>query len=458
MILFVISCFSPSIPALLSDQPIRTMVNLLVIHVSVLDSDTQRPVQGLSFQDFEVFDNGVARQPLIFRSEAGSEPTTIWFLLSCSPRSSEKVGAPWSSGALKPVLNNPKGTYTFGVADWCGADANIDLSPIPDREAPLSVIDAALRRTSVESSGTPSNLGFQRLLRQIINSSNLQNDRTKTAIVVLNDEKVLMSKEEADLTSKRLLYDSIVLYQVRTRPNESAPQFDSLEFICKQTGGGIYRSEREAYGEAIDSILDALRFRYTIGVYPAHGFDHQWHQVRVQLTKITLQHQKSVYVAYGAGYLAATSPYSISNHQQVEDAADIEERTAHELDFAADAYAFAGLDHLVEFDLRLKSDGLKWGNSTDGHRQARIVITLISYSGEGRPIGRSTVKLEILRDEAHLPITGDRPFTHVETITLPDNVSRVRMAVRDVSTGRMGFQDFSMQQVLAGPRIPAVIR
>src|SRR5882762_7416955 len=137
MILFVISCFSPSIPALLNDQPIRTMVNLLVIHVSVLDFDTQRPVQGLSFQDFEVFDNGVALQPVVFRSEAGSEPTTIWFLLSCSPRSSGK--APRSSSALKPVLANPKGTYTFGVADWCGADANIDL-------------------------------GFQRLLRQIIDA------------------------------------------------------------------------------------------------------------------------------------------------------------------------------------------------------------------------------------------------------------------------------------------------
>ncbi len=458
MILFVISCFSPSIPALMNDQPIRTMVNLLVIHVSVLDFDTQRPVQGLSFQDFEVFDNGVALQPVVFRSEAGSEPTTIWFLLSCSPRSSGKVGAPMSSGALKPVLANPKGTYTFGVADWCGADANIDLSPIPDREATLSAIDATLRRTSVESSGKPSTLGFQRLLRQIIDAANLQNERTQTAIVVLNGEKVLMGKEEADLTSKRLLYDSIVLYQVRTRPNESAQQFDSLEFICKQTGGGIYLVEREAYGEAIDSILDALRLRYTIGVYPAHGFDHQWHQVRVQLTKITLQHQKSAYMAYGAGYLAATSPYSISNYQQVEDPSVIEEKKAPDLDFAADAYAFAGLDHLVEFDLRLKSDRLTWGNSSDGHRQARIVMTFISYSEEGRPIARSTVRFEILRDEAHLPITGDIPFTHSDAITLPDNVSRVRMAVSDVGTGRMGFQDFSMREVLAGPRKPAVIR
>jgi hypothetical protein len=43
-----------------------TYVNLVVLHVLVMDKHTGQPIQGLRAQDFEVFDNGVATRIAYF--------------------------------------------------------------------------------------------------------------------------------------------------------------------------------------------------------------------------------------------------------------------------------------------------------------------------------------------------------------------------------------------------------
>ena len=77
-----------------------------------------------------------------------------------------------------------------------------------------------------------------------------------------------------------------------------------------------------------------------------------------------------------------------------------------------------------------------------------------SFSAEGKKLKHVLVQFELLRDEVHLPITGDGPFTHTVTIVLPDNVSRVRLAVRDAVTGKIGVREFSLKEILESPKSP----
>lgn len=213
-----------------------------------------------------------------------------------------------------------------------------------------------------------------------------------------------------------------------------------------------------------------MRFRYTLGLI-LHNVDSEWHEIRVRLTKAALRRHKSVRVDYSSGYLAAGSfgtipPYSTSNYRRTTDS-NLDSILARILDsctlspdilFDFDGHGFVGSDHLVEFSLRLGSDQLTWNNMPNGDRRSEIDIAVASYSEEGKKIGHEVTQLEIVRDEAHLGITGDGPFSTSETVVLPENTSRIRVAVRDAAAGRVGCQDFSLKEILSAPRSPVVIR
>ena len=403
----------------------------------------------------------------------------MWLLVSCPEQGQREGGSGFVAGnstALKQALANLDSASTVGVAHWCAnGDANTDLLPTQDHDAPFAVLETVLHQAPVEPSKSSSKRAFQRALDLVMEKSGTRADEALPVIVLLYDGGIDVSKDDADLMAKKLLYRRAIFYQIgkgHDEPTGLRPEEEhsSLQSISRQTGGRVYSIGHGDFLETMNSIISGLHFRYTLGVIP-RNLDRQWHELRVQLTEATLHKHTSFRVNYGSGYLAVGSfdsvpPYSLLNFRRATNS-NLDTLLDHVLDgptlsrdilFDVNGHGFIGSDHLVKFGLRLPSDQLTWGKLENGDRRSEINIVFASYSEEGKRLGHELVQFEIIRDEALLPITGDGPFSKSETVILPENTSRVRVAIRDVATAKVGCQDFSLREILSAPRKPMVIR
>jgi len=457
-----------------------TVVNVLVINVFVESPETHAPVQGLGYSDFQVFDNGTPLEPFVFMSAASdaSRPVEIWLLASCPQQGKSREGSGFATGdanAFKQALVNLDSASPVGVAHWCAnGNAGADLLPTQDHEALFVALKTISQQDPVEPSEDSSRRALLRALDLVIEKSGGQN-HALPVIVLLSGGSLEISKEDAELMAKRLLYRGAILYDVENRHEVSKgvhpkEECASLQSISRQTGGRVYSIGHEDYVHVMNSIIDGLRFRYTVGLRPADPDGH-WHTLRVELTQAAVRKHKSIRVNYPAGYLAggsfgATPPYSRKNYRRATDS-NVDNVLApvldspilmHDILFDAKGRGFIGSERLVEVSLQLSSDQLSWAKLPNGDRRSEISIVVAGYSEDGRRLGHELIQFEIIRDEVHLPITDDGPFSSSETVVLPEHTSRVRVVVRDAATGKAGCQDFSLKEILSAPRSPMVIR
>jgi hypothetical protein len=465
-----------SMSALAEDEPIRTLVYLVLINVFAESRETHAPVRDLSYTDFQVVDNGTILEPSVFMSASSdtSRPIAMWFLAGCPQRGDGSDLTGWDANALKQTLNNLDNASSVGVAHWCAnGDAGADLLPTQDREAPLAPLEAILRQRPVEPSDSSNKRALQRALDLVIEKSGDQN-REVLLVIVLLTGRLSISKNDADLMAKRLLYHRAILFDVENRHDDSdgvhrKEEFLTTEFISHLTGGRMYTVRHGDYHNVVTNIISALRFRYTLGVIPRP--DRQWHELRVQLSQAALRKREAVQLDYPAGYLAVESfgtvpPYSRRNYRRSTNA-NLDNVLGEVLDgrsaiqnilFQVNGHGFVGSDSLAEFSLRLSGDQLMWERLPNGDHRSEMSIVVAGYSDEGRELGHVMIEYEIIRDEINLPITGDGPFSSSETVILPEHLSRVRVVLRDNAAGKIGYQDLSLKEILSAPKSPMVIR
>lgn len=290
-------------------------------------------------------------------------------------------------------------------------------------------------------------------------------------IVLLYDGRFSMRTDETELMAKKLLYKGVIVYQIGSQSenfadSEPLAKDSSLQFISAQTGGSAFAVKDDDYLRATNRIIDGLRFRYTLALFPGSR-DRQWHELRAQLTEAAMEKHRPVRVHCGAGYLNVGSygsvpPYSILKYQQATNS-QLDPDLAHAIDsptlsrdirFDAKAHSFIGSTELGEFTLQFDTGEVTWTTLPNGDRQSEINIVVASFSEEGKKLKHVLVQFELLRDEVNLPITGDGPFTHTARVVLPNNVSRVRLVVCDAVTGKIGVRDFSLKEILESPKSP----
>jgi hypothetical protein len=240
----------------------------------VEDHETQAPVQDLNYQDFQVFDNGSLLGSVVFMSGSSdrSRPMAMWLLVSCPEQGQREGGSGFVAGnstALKQALANLDSASTVGVAHWCAnGDANTDLLPTQDHDAPFAVLETVLHQAPVEPSKSSSKRAFQRALDLVMEKSGTRTDEALPVIVLLYDGSIDVSKDDADLMAKKLLYRRAIFYQIGNRRDEPKglhpeEEHSSLQSISRQTGGRVYSIRREDYLKAMNSVISGLHFRYT---------------------------------------------------------------------------------------------------------------------------------------------------------------------------------------------------
>ena len=226
------------------------------------------------------------------------------------------------------------------------------------------------------------------------------------------------------------------------RPLYHPPNLDSMENLANKSGGRAFFNTNDLQ-QSISAALADNRVTYTLAFSPASAPDDKFHALRVTTRR------KDITLRYRLGYLAASrSPGSSDPRAILEDTvASPLEASAIGITVKAEAPKSAdGAWHLVttvdSHDLAVAERNGKWV----GH-----LHVLYSVQAEtGRELGGTLDNVNLdLKPEVWARIAADGLPMAKEFQASP-NASKVRIAVLDVSTGRLGSVSIPLTQVPQG--------
>jgi len=228
----------------------------------------------------------------------------------------------------------------------------------------------------------------------------------------------------------------------RNRPLYHPPNLDSMENLANKSGGRAFFNTNDLQ-QSISTALADNRVTYTLAFSPASAPDDKFHALRVTTRR------KDVTLRYRHGYLAASqSPGSSDARAILEDTvASPLEASAIGITVKAEAPKSAGgqwnlVTTVDSHDLAVAEQNGKWV----GHLQV-----LYSVRAEtGKELGGTLDDVNLdLKPEVWARIAADG-LPMAKEFRAPPNASNVRIAVLDVSTGRIGSVSIPLAQVPQG--------
>ncbi|MDQ3069171.1 MAG: VWA domain-containing protein [Acidobacteriota bacterium] len=275
-----------AIAGLLMLGQFTSTVNQIEIYASVTDA-AGRPVRGLSAEDFEVREDGVAQRVTVFSE--GNFPLAAAIAVDSSfSMTGERLAVAKSSarvflGALEPA------DQSMIIA--IGGRAQVIAPLSQDRQAQYRALD------TLRTWGTTS------LHDAIIAAIDaLQPAAGRRALVLLSDGDDRYSEAAVNDVLARARRSDVMIYPVALGRRPS-PLFTQL---AQLTGGRAYHQrDTRKLPETLRAIAEELRRQYLIGYTPATAFAAgraQWRDIDVRVTR------PRVTVASRDGYYAGQDP------------------------------------------------------------------------------------------------------------------------------------------------------
>ena len=306
---------SPSIPhsADPSGVTFHSTSNLDLVDVIAMNSDSRRPDDTLTRDDFRIFDNGRAVPVKTFDTGAATRPLALWFVVQCAMKDWINEGSGLFRGRvnlLTPALHHLDRADTIAVAHWCDdGQSKLDLLPTSDANAAAVAIEQVLTPTfDPPSHDRPGELALQTTLQLIVDSTHSLPHETVPVLIFLYGDYSAMARSEADHLVNELLGSSCIAFGLR---DTQSPHFHSIfgqqgsiaNYFATQTGGQYLSVSPEAYAAGLEQILDQLHFRYELSFRP-QALDGKRHKLRVTLTSAAENAHRGICLRYRTAYIS----------------------------------------------------------------------------------------------------------------------------------------------------------
>ena len=219
----------------------------------------------------------------------------------------------------------------------------------------------------------------------------------------------------------------------RQRPrttDTTIPNLDTLKNMAAMTGGRAFYNTNDI-GNAVSTAIDDGRVTYTVGFYPSSPADDKFHTLKIQVKR------KGVNIRYREGYLAlARTESSADPKVELQKAiTNPVETAAIGLTVKIERLAMTGADwslltNIDAHDLVVEEKDKKWV----GHLQ----VVYSAQAETGKELGGmlDTIDLDLKPEVwARLQAMG---LPLQKKFRPPAGASKVRIAVYDLGTGRMG--------------------
>ncbi|MCB1023377.1 MAG: VWA domain-containing protein [Acidobacteria bacterium] len=288
------------------ETPIRVETNFVNINVSVFDKKGKF-VEGLSKENFEVFDNGVKQKLEYFSSE--NAPVSFGIIYDMHPTTEERTkavleslreftkGLPEQDDFFTLVFNK-RGTLLLGFVPTA---EQIRVNLQGKFREPNALYDAIYKATKVIA-GTRNH---KRVLLVITDSADHNSEHR------FNDIEKQLKK--LDVQVYTILWDEAEKWRYadvssggesRSRVSSDASGLSraALEELALRTGG-MLRSPTVQNANELYRIYGQIAFetrqQYTLGFYPS-AFDGSWHNLKIGLRSVS--GSRKMALTYRQGY------------------------------------------------------------------------------------------------------------------------------------------------------------
>ena len=273
-------------------------------------------MEGLSEQDFAVFDNGYPRQITSFVHGAGRRPLKLVFLIERSEAQLKVVNGLVDS--LPKALAALRETDLTGVASVFPG-YKIVLEPTTSREPATKALKQVrsdqqayvqARKDSDKSARPTTN--FDDLTRAVSQISKKETDpsgQSELVIVLVTDDFDLVDPKLSADASRQLLHDGTLLsafvdvqnvgiaiakrnvhVMEMLTPMRLGVRERGASYFAAQTGGPVIEVQDGKYLAALQRLLQQLSGSYLIGFKPPLSeLDGKFHKIRVALKRSELR-------------------------------------------------------------------------------------------------------------------------------------------------------------------------
>ena len=281
----------------IATKTLRVDVDLVLVPVTVTDT-LNRPVLGLSKDDFQLLDGGREQQIRFFSSE--DAPLSVGFVLDVSNSMMKRISTEREALAEFFRNANPDDEY-FAIA--------VSDRPTVLVESTRTVGDIQAKLASIQPAG------YTALMDSIYMALNkMQSARHRRRVILIisdggeNDSRFKV-REIRDLIAE----SDVLVYAIR--PCDALPLFRTIEEklgnhvlrqITETTGGRtISLANSDNVPAAAAAISLELRNQYVLGYRIVEGaHDGRWHRIKVRMTKS--HNSVPLQAHYRKGYPAPT--------------------------------------------------------------------------------------------------------------------------------------------------------
>jgi Ca-activated chloride channel homolog len=287
---------------LAAQDALRVDVRLVNIYATVIDS-SGRYVQGLKKNDFLVEEDG-RRQELAHFDHNEDTPVSVGIVLDTSGSMRTKLDTAINAVDRFVRTIHPNDDIFFMAF-------NNEAYLLQDFTSDRSRLRKALRYTD-SAGGTALYDALEEALAKIKFGAN-----NKHAILLVTDGQDTSSQTSFGEVRQRIRESELLVYSlgigptsgfVRTRGRRlrggDTVDMNVLKTFATDSGGRAYAVNEDMLGgrnspfeKILDQIAEELRYQYTLGYYPPHADDGQFHTINVRT-------RNGYYVRARRGYVA----------------------------------------------------------------------------------------------------------------------------------------------------------
>jgi hypothetical protein len=428
----------------------------------VVESKDLDAEKNLSQTDFQITEgrNTIPISSFAGGSAGAVRPLLIWFVVQCAEKRSVSSGSGFmlnKTDLFTPILQNLPGADTAAVAHWCddGTFA-VDLAPTIDRAAPAKALHAVLSASPAKTSDTPGENALHDVIELIPNVSFSSQPQAMPVLVFLYGDLNGMYQHKLEDTLQQVLRCSGIVYEldngaigkpirVTTDPSPFPnSRSQVVHYMAEQTGGQVYSTWTNKYGENLDRLIADLHRRYEIGFVPP-TLDGRRHDIKIKLTDEARHKLKSAELHYAPAYLAASAmqqPETASIPSPDGALAQALSSSAQFTDIRFDASGKVPFgEQTAQFSLYIDPRSLTWQPAENGSSdvQAKFTLAAAYFSADHAVLSSQVKNFVVTRTQAEE--SGDSKAVIVNfASSLPAETVRVRFILQDSAANLGSFE------------------
>lgn len=227
-----------------------------------------------------------------------------------------------------------------------------------------------------------------------------------------------------------------------------------FESIAPESGGAILRHRNDIDVAIAAAVNDGSSY-YTLSYYPTdHNWDGKFRKIQVKVEGVEeagglVARTQSGYYAYPNGFQSGDEQIDFALSRAVTSTVPFKSitftATGERIAAAAQKNVKTQLP-AARLILAIERDGLSWTPQPNGEQRAEVTLVTSQLSSSGRVLGYKVREVEVMLTKTQGP---NEPVKLAVRMNVPAKTERIRLVLRDATSGRLGTVDLAVGSLVA---------